>query len=131
MTWDNMGKGEVQPGSEWFKQTYFESIASAWLVSDFLEQNFLRKSPFRAFFLALIEGLGDQDKKGIAFCKKLFDSLDDCVKQDPQHKSMAKTGMSEKQQLSVRRTIPGFSFLCNAGYRILAPEYSTLFFIMA
>ena len=54
----------------------------------------------RAFFLALREGLSDQDKKDIAFCKRFFGILDACVKQDPQHESMAETGMSEKQQLS-------------------------------
>lgn len=54
----------------------------------------------RAFFLALIERLSDQDKKGVTFLKNFFVTLDAAIKQDPHHENMAKTGMSEKQQLS-------------------------------
>ena len=71
---------------------------------------------FLLFFLAWREGLSDQDKKDIAFAKELFGNMDAYVQEDPQHQSMAKTGMSEKTTV-----------IC----RILALGYSTLFSIMA
>lgn len=53
----------------------------------------------------LREGLSDQDKKDIAFCKKFFGILDACVKQDPQHESMAETEQ-ELQDLMTSGSVP-------------------------
>ena len=73
------------------------------------------------FFLAWREGLSDQDKKNIAFAKELIENMDAYVKEDPQHQSMAKTGMSEKQQLSAEFLpwdILLFSLLCHKHERL-------------
>ena len=94
-----MRKGAVKPGSEWFKQTYFESIAFAWLVSDFLEQNGT-KITISCFFLAWKKSLSGEQKKQITALKEVVGTLDEFVNEDPQHESMPRTGMSKKQQLS-------------------------------
>lgn len=68
------------------------------------------KSVQQEAMTALREGLSDQDKNKITFCKDFFGILEACVKQDPQHESMAKT---EQKLLNLMSSDAGQDLLGN------------------